>query len=331
MSSISYIILCSQYFLALLITFMFSSQIIAKKSVIIDFDMGLGEKHKLDQSLPSDIDDVFALLQVLHTNSLELQGVSTVFGNTHLKNVNKSFSKFLKVSKLHNIPWQSGAHAKMSRNSVCSSCAMDASKFISNILEKPSYIVAIGPLTNIACLIKHYPQNLQNILGILVVMGQSTDTNFSINNVALPDYNFESDVEATQIILGSSIPMIFFPFELSKDVLIAYNKLKENSNKSKVAQYVFNHSKEFLRFWAQTFHEEGFHPWDSAPIGFLTNPKLFTCEYRNMKITQKDSKSFLYALKNKTKNDHLFCHQFSSQSAKAVYEYNILNALTSIK
>ena len=165
--------------------------------VLIDSDIGLGQFHDLNESTPADIDDAYAIIHAIRSPKFDVAGITTVFGNTQVKAANQSVQKILKLNHLPQIQWQEGSARAISRKTPCPIGAEGAAKFMASRLEhSPAYLLAIGPLSNISCMLAKYNHVIPNIKGILVVMGQSLNTDFSINGVPVRDLNFESDLRA---------------------------------------------------------------------------------------------------------------------------------------
>ena len=312
-----------------LILFLFyNSHIWAKKNVIIDMDLGIGYAQYYDPHKPADIDDAYALLQIKNSISLEIIGITTVFGNAQLKDVDKSLRGLISNYNMKDILWESGAQSPFLTHKECPKGAEKAAQFLAQVLTVPADVIAIGPLSNIACFIKKYPEKISNINHLLIVMGQSLDTDFSINGVGLMDYNFESDVIATKIVLESSIPIVLFPFELSRESFVMRSELTSIASKSNKAKYIFDNSQRFIDFWQKTFAEDGFHPWDSAPVTYLENAEYFQCEQRFVQIRNDDNKKKLIASNNKLsgKSAH-FCHRFSTSEGREKHINKVLNSI----
>ncbi|MFK7825405.1 MAG: nucleoside hydrolase [Oligoflexales bacterium] len=298
--------------------------------VLIDTDIGLGKLYKLEKEIPADIDDAYAIVNALRSSELHVAGITTVFGNTQLDSANQSVQTILKLSHNGEIPWMPGAAKAGKEKEPCHFGASRAADFIARKLkDSPAHLLAIGPLTNIACLLATHREVKPKIKEILVVMGQSIDTTFSINNISVQDLNFESDMSAVNTILKSKVPMSFFPFELTKKVLINRNRIVQMKSKDPLIDYFRKSSFDFITHWKSIFREDGFHPWDSAPVAYLKNPDWFRCEKRTMILDHKNGNEKLIA---KTNNNHYtpwnFCYDFTTKGAKNSFEEDVLNKIT---
>ncbi|MHA1491771.1 MAG: nucleoside hydrolase [Promethearchaeota archaeon] len=122
---------------------------------LIDTDPGLGTRS-------ADIDDGLALFLMFNNPEFfKIEGITTIFGNTP---VNKGFNllkKYLNIVNRENIPHKLGACSKDDFGTL-----NDASRFLIEIVkENPNELtlLPLGPLTNIATALKHYPEFFDNL------------------------------------------------------------------------------------------------------------------------------------------------------------------------
>ncbi len=88
--------------------------------------------------------------------------------------------------------------------------------------EDPITIMAIGPLTDIACLILNFPDNLDMIEELVFLGGRAPDQvlKYSFSDVVFTDFNIAQDLRATQVVLEQSdIPVTFINFSISSSTL----------------------------------------------------------------------------------------------------------------
>lgn len=297
--------------------------------LLIDSDVGLGKLYEPTKGIPADIDDAYAIVNALRSQQLKVAGITTVFGNTQLEAANHSLKTILELSGNEHIPWKSGATRASQSQEICPVGAKDAADFIAaQLSHSPAYILAIGPLTNIACLLMTHTEIASQIKEILVVMGQSVNTEFSINQVSVQDLNFESDVHAVKTVLNSKVPVSFFPFELTRVSLVQRKNLDNLPNQDQLVKFFKNSSINFIGHWNKLFSEDGFHPWDSAPVAYLKNPAWFKCEKRQMSLEYDHKTVKLIAKHSKDKKSHWsFCHSFTSKTSQKTFEDDVLNQI----
>ncbi|NRA45480.1 MAG: nucleoside hydrolase [Oligoflexales bacterium] len=300
-----------------------------KLRLLIDTDVGLGKWHDKQKTSPADIDDAYAIINALRSTQIDIVGMTTVFGNTQVGSVDESVGSILKISKNEHIPWVSGAIEAGNKKKPCPIGANGAADFIASRLKhSPAYLLAIGPLTNIACMLASQPDLSKQIQGILVVMGQSENIEFSINNVTVQDLNFESDIHAAETLINSKVPMAFFPFELTRKSLVKRQAIEAMKSHDKLLRFFKKESIHFINHWYKVFKEDGFHPWDSAPVAYLKSPKWFKCEKREMLMERQGGKLKLLA---KQKPNNLtpwnFCYDFANKNTMKKFEDEVLTKL----
>jgi purine nucleosidase len=173
-------------------------------------------------------DDLWALLLLRHYD-VEIAGISLVSGNAPLPQV---AAKALGARQAYslNIPMWAGADRPLKRNPVSAKrilgptgmqsrgmhlpevetmtvptgAVLAMSEWLQSAARnEPRDMLALGPLTNIAMLVRAAPQAAQNI-SRLVWMGGS---NGSGNHTAAAEFNALADPEAVQIVADAGIPL----------------------------------------------------------------------------------------------------------------------------
>jgi len=153
-------------------------------------------------------------------------------------------------------------------------------------------IVALGPLTNIAAFVRNYPDLVKNIDKVIAVAGQHPEQSFYTGDSAffhLHDLNFQKDSLAFKIVLESGIPIVLTPFELAQKNRITENHLLEFIAGDEVESWLAQKSRPWLKFWKQVLKEDGFYPFDSMAIGYLTDRQRISCTERFAKVVERRS------------------------------------------
>jgi len=254
---------------------------IQKKSgvpLILDTDPALG---LLKDGRPRDVDDGLAIIEAINSERLDLLGITIVFGNSDMPDGYRIAGELVKLKNV-NVPVYRGAESPTDNHIT------PAVKFMASELRKRRLtIAAIGPLTNVASLIRHFPKEARNIDQIVVVMGRSPDQHFYLGTYGpVRDFNYVKDTKSAKLVIESGIPMVMTGFELSSQALITHVDLKKIKKKgSASSKYLFEKSQQWLEFWHKNFpHENGFHPWDSAAIAYLNDPGSLKCEKRGYRF-----------------------------------------------
>lgn len=294
-----------------------------KIDVWIDADPSAGIQYR-------DVDDGLALIQAFNSPELKIHGISVVFGNTELKAAYPIAQKMVKKFATTKIPVYSGA-----KNPEELGTETEASKKLAKkLLEKPMVILALGPVTNIATLIQKYPESAKNIKEIIIVAGRRPGQRFQTgtkNIKAHRDFNFERDPKAFQILLNSNIPLVLTPFEISSKVWIKKKDLEKFKDGNHASKWILPHAQEWLKLWETVFFVDGFNPFDTLAIAYLTSPKWIKRETLPVEIrileddvteermqgTNEKEKPYLLVSKNfKSKRTVTYCYEATIEFKK---------------
>jgi len=238
--------------------------------VWIDTDPALGEPER-------DVDDGFALIQAFNSPELDIRGVSVVFGNALLDRglpiahrlVGDFGPQGLQVFAGASEASQLGAETEASR-------AMAAA-----LRAGPLTILALGPATNVATVLKRHPELASRIVRIVAVAGRRPGQRFTTgttNTKGHRDFNFELDPAAFRILLESKMPLVLTPFEISSKIWIEASDLDRLATGGTAAKALEQPARQWLDLWRRLFAVDGFNPFDTLAVGFVASPEGFQCE-----------------------------------------------------
>jgi inosine-uridine nucleoside N-ribohydrolase len=178
----------------------------------------------LDTDIGTDIDDAFALALALHSPELDLVGVTTVSGDTPARA--RIAAKMLDVAGRRDVPIYAGEPGK---HLPCEQCRWalgfhspqlhdrGAVEFLdATFNRRPNelMLVTIGPLTDIAALLKKDPGVAKKIRRI-VMMGGSIHRGYQPGSGPEPEYNIAADAPAAQAVFSSGIPILMVPLDVT--------------------------------------------------------------------------------------------------------------------
>ena len=224
-----------------------------------------------------EVDDGFALIQAFNSPELTIRGVSVCYGNASLETaypiakeiVSRFGPKGLKVYK--------GAAAATDVTHDT-----EASKALASALKKePLTILVLGPVTNIAAVINNHPDLKGRIKQIVAVAGRRIDQHFIAGpkqQVPFRDLNFELDPTGFHILLGSGIPIVLAPWEISSKVWITGDDLDKLKKTGAAGEYLYKPASDWLHMWKENFGAQGFNPFDTLAVAYLTTPNLLKCD-----------------------------------------------------
>ncbi|MFD2646361.1 nucleoside hydrolase [Devosia albogilva] len=194
------------------------------RRVVIDTDPGL--------------DDAVAILFALASSRFDIRGVTTVAGNIGLATTTRNAGRLLALLDREAIPVVSGAASPLARRGIdevrihgddglggvdlpeprVPALAGAADWLAGQLTAAPAGsidVLALGPLTNIALLLRTHPDAARRI-GRLVVMGGAVNEKGNVG--ARSEFNFASDPEALDIVLRAGLALTIIPLDVTRRV-----------------------------------------------------------------------------------------------------------------
>ena len=247
-------------------------------------------------------DDTIAIIMALSNNKLDVKAITCVAGNISVYKTTENAKKILKLMD-SNILLASGAegplgyklktiediHGEDGMYGLLDNVNYDVDKrkaheLIKDLLIESSEkitIVATGALTNIALLIKHYPEAINKIEKICMMGGGITRGNIT----PYAEFNFYTDPHAAKIVFESGIPIVMCGLEASYKAVCKKEDVTEiekiNNKKSELVSKILKEAGKVKR----SNIPEGDSPlYDPVPIAYLIDPNLFKTEKYYIKI-----------------------------------------------
>jgi purine nucleosidase len=236
--------------------------------------------HKviLDTDIGTDVDDALALSVLLGSKEVDLVGITTVYGDTHLRakiamHICELMNRSIKTFVGESIPisgrevWMSGQEGKnykdLERFNVESQVAVEY--LIETFASNPNSInlIAIGPLTNIARAIQS-SQNFENTVKHLWIMGGD----FSQSRV---EHNFKCDLDAARIVFESKIPISILDLPSSQKTIIRSDEIEQIGKTPNLGSLL--HAE--IMSWIKPRHQDWTIPHDPIAALALLAPELF--------------------------------------------------------
>lgn len=252
--------------------------------VWVDTDAACGEGGRTDP------DDCFALLALSADTTLEIVGISTVFGNAAIERTTAVTEELVRT-----IAWRgqsappvySGSSRRLDPGTDAPPRA--AHRALRDALAAgPLTVLALGPLTNIAATLDGHPELRANLALLVAVMGRRTGHLFHPAEGAgggmlfghgpvFRDFNVAQDPEAVTRVLGLKIPMTFVPYDVAREVEVTGDHLSSMEAAAGAAAWVARHSWDWLAYWKEQVGREGFYPFDLLAAAYVMDPGIFRC------------------------------------------------------
>jgi pyrimidine-specific ribonucleoside hydrolase len=233
----------------------------------------------------ADVDDCWALAFALRARELDVRGVSTVFGNADITTTTRVATSAVElvVSEAgeQRTPRKvfKGSHGPggdFDWRSTPGSAALYAA-----LKNSPLVVVAQGPLTNVATVVRNHPEVIPNIRGVIAVAGKRPGMLFHPGKqwwFHFRDFNVSKDYEAVDLSLRSGVPLTLIPFEVARHLPITKDDLDRLAGAGPTARWLARVSKAWMDWWESRMHREGFYPFDILAYGYLLWPEDFRCE-----------------------------------------------------
>jgi pyrimidine-specific ribonucleoside hydrolase len=246
-------------------------------------------------------DDALALVVGLARPELELLAVTTVAGNAGLPETTRNALRVLTLLGRTDIPVAAGAAGPLVRPLHVADNVHGASGLEGADLPEPGFaarpegaiallrtvlaaapepvtIAAVGPLTNIALLVRSHPELLDRIAGIRVMGGAITEG----NTTASAEFNIWQDPEAARIVFDCGRPVTLMTLDTTHRALFTTADLERlEALGMRVAAVFADLLRYFGRFHAERYGWDGSPIHDAVTVAHLAVPDLVrTAPYR---------------------------------------------------
>lgn len=262
-------------------------------------------KHKvlIDTDIGDDIDDALALAVALNSPEIELQAVTTVFGDTRRRA--QLAAQLLAVSGREDIPVAAGVEIPLlprHRPSGVPQAALidERTNFAAlNPLSGPELLVqlalahsgqltllCIGPLTNVAMALTLEPRIFMAIRRIILMGGTSS--------IPFAEWNIRSDAWAAQIVLRSGIPITMLGWNVTTRCQLKKSDIEQlHTCNTPQAEFL----SKLLAVWQR--HRPRWHPTlpylhDPLTVVALCRPELLRFKEMTVRVfTRKPLRGYM--------------------------------------
>ena len=184
-------------------------------------------------------DDVFALWFAAGHRSLDLLAVTTVGGNADVRHCTENALRLLHAYGRDDIPVAEGAAGPLVGEVVrateihgeggigttelppatATAVSEHAVELIARLLREhpePVAIAPIGPLTNIALLLRLYPELVERIVHLSIMGGSIGEGNTTVS----AEFNIYADPEAADVVFRSGAPITMMGLDVTHQALL---------------------------------------------------------------------------------------------------------------
>lgn len=275
-----------------------------KRKIIIDCDPG--------------IDDSYALSVALLHRGFEVLGIHTVSGNISVEHTTRNARGVLQlISKDVNVPIFKGASEPLvlepifaadihGNNGLAGYQFKDEElaplSELSSLFgyvkqlsesETPVTIVAVGPLTNVAVLLKAYPHLKEKIECIAIMGGGLKGGNIT----ALGEFNFYVDPHAADVVFRSGIPLLMAGLDVTEEATLPEKNVYSLKGHSPLGDFLATVTEPSLARNAAEGRGRVCQPNDVVPLVALLHPEYFEKKALHVRVSTESgvSRGFSYA------------------------------------
>ncbi len=229
-----------------------------------------------------EVDDGFALIQAFNSPELDIRGVTVVFGNAPFEMawpIGQEIVRRFGPAKLPIFP--GAAKAEQLGEETEAVKAMAEALRVAAAKQEKLTIFALGPVTNVATLVKKHPELVANIEQIIAVAGRRPGQSFKSRPDqprGFRDFNFELDAPGFQALLDSPAPIVLAPWEVSSHVWLREADLQRLKDGTEATQWMYPAAAKWLKQWQTDLRLDGFNPFDTLAIAYVTSPQMIQCE-----------------------------------------------------
>lgn len=247
-------------------------------------------------------DDALAIMAAFaHPEKFQILGITTVGGNQTVEKVTQNAKNILSFIGA-DIPLAKGQERPLVKpletgGEAHGDSGMDGPYFSGNdypvvsenavlflyekIMSCPEKvtIVSLAPLTNIALLLKTFP-DVKNKIECISLMGGGIRHG---NCTELAEFNIYVDPEAAHIVFHSDIPIIMSGLDVTEKAVITEKEILSLKQKGRVSNLVY----ELLSFYHESGKQFGFKDsplHDLCAVQYLITPEIFTGEVRYVDV-----------------------------------------------
>lgn len=252
-------------------------------------------------------DDVMALMIGLKKFDDQIQGIITVSGNVPIEAVTANACAVVELAK-KSVPVCQGSDAPLIKAPYLASDVHGEGgigplklhsgsrhlvdmNFVDFYLEKimesteKTTIIALGPLTNIAILIKSHPEVMEKIERIVFMGGSYNDGNVT----PYAEFNAYVDPEAYKILFDSPLDLTMVGLDATHMTLLHQEEIQKKIQASSDASLFM---KNLLSWYTDNVMEvygyEGAHMHDPSAIMYILYPEIFKIFKANLEISTND-------------------------------------------
>ena len=238
-----------------------------KKKIWFDTDIMIGIPERAHR----EVDDGVTLVMALRQKNIDIVGISIITNIDYGEAVTHKLLNWYNIGVP--IPVYKGSDLANDLGTE-----NDATIALAEALRKEKLsILAIGPVTNVATVLKNHPELASQVEEISFCIGRTKGLEFrpGLGHFPVMDYNFEKDVKSMKVLLDADVPLVFSGFECSYDVFLGTIDIDRLKDGSEADRWMYSQLIPWIARGKELFGVDGFIPYDVTPLGYFTHPEYF--------------------------------------------------------
>lgn len=253
------------------------------------------------------VDDTFALLLALSSPRLEVRAITSVSGNMPIELTTGNALRIVSFAGVQ-VPVSRGCSQPLYREAMSHSELFHGKNGLGNAELADTHrtvtgeiavetlhrelvaadgqlqVIALGPLTNIAFLLKLYPE-VKSKIAHLTIMGGSRNKG---NITQHAEFNFYCDGEAADIVLRSGLPMTLVDLDGCESAMLTPQDAMEITAIPSRASDLVRQMWDFNLALAGRFGDGGFVVHDAIAVAAVIDPTLLRTVPCDVRVSTVD-------------------------------------------
>ncbi|NVM02538.1 MAG: nucleoside hydrolase [Candidatus Helarchaeota archaeon] len=274
------------------------------------------------------IDDALAIMLALQSEEIQLIGITTVAGNVNVDRGTINALSLLEYLKIENIPVARGSekplykelktaefvHGKDGLGNInlptpeIKPISKSAADFLIKTIKKyPNEvtIVATGPLTNMAEILK-IDHEISNYILELIIMGGALKVPGNVTPVS--EYNVWADAEAAKIVLESDLPIILVPLDVTMSFTLTTTKISDiKTANTSISKLISRMLPYYIDVHKKLGNIDGCYIHDALAMAYTIDPTLFTTRMMGIEVIINKNKEYGKLIISKAKPPLKIC------------------------
>ena len=248
------------------------------------------------------VDDAMALFFLLRSHELELEAVTTVFGNVDVEQTTRNALILLDIAGRPDIPVARGAGrplmphrqrqlggavvhgdnglggAALPRPSRSAGTQRAAELIVERVMAAPGEVtlIAVGPLTNVALATCLEPRIVEHVRELIVMGGAATVPG---NVTPLAEANFHNDPEAAAIVVAAGYRFVLVGLDVTLEANIRPEQVDALKVRGgEVGAFIHAIAAHYGGHYARLRGRAEFPMHDAAAVLYAIDPSYFRTE-----------------------------------------------------